>query len=99
VGKEGLPQGARPDLSVDGTIELERLNDVVFVSRPVFGQQDATIQLFKLEPDGKYANKVKVALGKSSVNTIQIMDGLKGGDVVILSDMSTYDSYDRIKLN
>jgi HlyD family secretion protein len=99
VGKDGLPPGSRPDLSVDGTIELARLNDVVYVSRPVFGQQDSTIQLFKLEPDGKYANKVKVALGKSSVNTIEIKDGLKVGDVVILSDMSTYDSYDRIKLN
>jgi HlyD family secretion protein len=99
VGKDGLPPGSRPDLSVDGTIELARLNDVVYVSRPVFGQQDSTIRLFKLEPDGKYANAVKVALGKSSVNTIEIKDGLKVGDVVILSDMSTYDSYDRIKLN
>ena len=99
VGKEGLPSGARPDLSVDGTIELERLNDVVYVQRPVFGQQDTTIRLFKLEPDGKYANQVKVALGRSSVNTIEIKDGLKVGDVVILSDMSTYDSYERIKLN
>jgi HlyD family secretion protein len=99
VGKEGLPSGARPDLSVDGTIELERLNDVVYVQRPVFGQQDTTIRLFKLEPDGKYANQVKVALGRSSVSTIEIKDGLKVGDVVILSDMSTYDSYDRIKLN
>jgi HlyD family secretion protein len=99
VGKDGLPPGARPDLSVDGTIELERLNDVVYVQRPVFGQQDTTIRLFKLEPDGKYANQVKVALGRSSVSTIEIKDGLKVGDVVILSDMSTYDSYDRIKLN
>ena len=99
VGKEGLPPGARPDLSVDGNIELERLNDVVYVSRPVFGQQDATIQLFKIEPDGKYANKVKVALGRSSVSTIEIKDGLKVGDVVILSDMSNWDAYDRIKLN
>jgi HlyD family secretion protein len=99
VGKDGLPQGARPDLSVDGTIELERLNDVVFVGRPVFGQQESTVQLFKLEPDGKYANKVKVVLGRSSVNTIEIKDGLKVGDQVILSDMSAYDSYDRIKLN
>jgi len=99
VGKDGLPPGARPDLSVDGTIEIERLNDVVYVSRPVFGQEDSTIRLFKLEPDGKYANAVKVALGKSSVNTIEIKDGLKVGDSVILSDMSQYDSYDRIKLN
>jgi HlyD family secretion protein len=99
LGKEGLPPGARPDLSVDGTIELERLNDVVFVQRPVFGQQDSTVQLFKLEPDGKYANKVKVALGRASVSTIEVKDGLKVGDVVILSDMSAYDTYDRIKLN
>lgn len=99
IGKEGLPDGARPDLSVDGTIELERLNDVVFIQRPVFGQQDSTVQLFKLESDGKYANKVKVALGRASVNTIEVKDGLKVGDVVILSDMSAYDTYDRIKLN
>jgi HlyD family secretion protein len=99
VGKEGLPDGARPDLSVDGTIELEHLNDVVFVQRPVFGQQDSTVQLFKLEADGKYANKVKVSLGRASVNTIEVKDGLKVGDTVILSDMSAYDSYDRIKLN
>ena len=99
-GKDAPAPGVlRPDLSVDGTIELERLNDVVFVGRPVFGQQDSTVQLFKLEPDGKYANKVKVALGRSSVNTIEIKDGLKVGDVVILSDMSAYDSYDRIKVN
>jgi len=99
VGKGGLPPGARPDLSVDGTIELERLNDVVYVSRPVFGQQDQTITLFKLEPDGKYANKVKVQLGRSSVNTIEIKDGLHVGDVVILSDMYNWDNVDRIKLN
>jgi HlyD family secretion protein len=100
MGKDAPPPGVlRPDLSVDGTIELERLNDVVFVGRPVFGQQDSTVQLFKLEADGKYANKVKVVLGKSSVNTIEIKDGLKVGDQVILSDMSAYDSYDRIKLN
>ena len=99
IGKEGLPAGARPDLSVDGTIELQRLNDVVYVQRPVFGQQDATVQLFKLEPDGKFANKVKVSLGRASVSTIEVKDGLKVGDVVILSDMSAYDTYDRIKLN
>jgi len=98
--KDRPPAGVlRPDLSVDGTIELERLNDVVFVGRPVFGQQDSTVTLFKLEPDGKYANKVKVVLGRSSVNTIEIKDGLKVGDQVILSDMSAYDSYERIKLN
>ena len=97
--KGTLPPGARPDLSVDGTIQLAKLDDVVYVGRPVFGQQDATVQLFKLEPDGKYANKVKVQLGRSSVNTIEIKDGLKVGDQVILSDMSQYDNYDRIRLN
>jgi len=100
MGKDAPAPGVlRPDLSVDGTIELERLNDVVFVGRPVFGQQDSTVSLFKLEADGKYANKVKVVLGRSSVNTIEIKDGLKVGDQVILSDMSAYDSYERIKLN
>ena len=97
--KGALPTGARPDLSVDGTIQLEKLDDVVYVGRPVFGQQDATVQLFKLEPDGKYANKVKVTFGRSSVNTIEVKEGLSVGDRVILSDMSSYDSYDRIKLN
>lgn len=97
--KGPLPLAARPDLSVDGTIQLEKLDDVVYVERPVFGQQDATVQIFKLEPDGKYANKVKVAFGRSSVNTIEVKDGLKVGDKVILSDMSAYDSYDRIRLN
>jgi len=97
--KGTLPPGARPDLSVDGTIQLAKLDDVVYVGRPVFGQQDSTVQLFKLEPDGKYAGKVKVQLGRSSVNTIEIKDGLKVGDQVILSDMSQYDNYDRIRLN
>jgi HlyD family secretion protein len=94
-----LPPSARPDLSVDGTIQLEKLTDVLFVGRPVFGQQDATVQLFKVEPDGKYANKVKVGFGRSSVNTIEVKNGLQIGDKVILSDMSAYDSYDRIRLN
>jgi len=94
-----LPPGSRADLSVDGTIQLEKLDDVVFVGRPVFGQENSTVTLFKLEPDGKYANKVKVTFGRSSVNTIEIKDGLQVGDRVILSDMSQYDQYDRIKLN
>lgn len=97
--KGPLPPAARPDLSVDGTIQLEKLDDVVYVGRPVFGQQDAVVQLFRVEPDGKYANKVKVAFGKSSVNTIEVKDGLQVGDKVILSDMSAYDGYDRIRLN
>src|SRR5215469_5674472 len=94
-----LPDSARPDLSVDGTIQLEKLANVVYVGRPVFGQQDASVQLFKVEPDGKFANKVKVTFGRSSVNTIEVKDGLQVGDKVILSDMSAYDSYDRIRLN
>jgi HlyD family secretion protein len=94
-----LPNGARPDLSVDGTIQLERLPDVLYVGRPAYGQENSTVQLFKLEPDGKYANKVKVTFGRSSVNTIEVKEGLKVGDRVILSDMSNYDNTDRIKLN
>ncbi|PWU07049.1 MAG: RND transporter [Terriglobia bacterium] len=97
--KGPFPAAARPDLSVDGTIQLEKLDNVVYVGRPVFGQQDATVQLFKVEPEGKYANKVKVAFGRSSVNTIEVKEGLQVGDKVILSDMSAYDSYDRIRLN
>lgn len=97
--KGPLPPVLRPDLSVDGTIQLQKLDDVVYVGRPVFGQQDSTVQLFKIDPDGKYASKVKVTFGRSSVNTIEVKDGLKVGDRVILSDMSAYDNYDRIKLN
>jgi HlyD family secretion protein len=94
-----LPQGARPDLSVDGTIEIERLADVVYVGRPVFGQPNSQITLFRLEADGKNADRVPVKLGRSSVNTIEIVDGLKVGDQVILSDMSTWDAQNRIRLN
>jgi multidrug efflux pump subunit AcrA (membrane-fusion protein) len=78
---------------------LEKLENVMHVGRPVFGQQDATVQIFKIEPDGKYAGKVKVTFGRTAVNTIEVKDGLKVGDRVILSDMSAYDNYDRIKLN
>lgn len=95
----GLPQGARPELSVDGTIEIERLPDVKFVDRPVSGEPDTTIGLFKIDPDGKGATRVNVKLGRASVNTIEVLDGLKVGDRVILSDMSQYDSYQRIRLN
>jgi len=94
-----LPAGARPDLSVDGTIELERLDDVVYMGRPVFGQAESTVSVFKIEPDGKYANKIQVTLGRASVNTIEVRKGLNVGDRVILSDMSAWDNYDRIKLN
>jgi HlyD family secretion protein len=94
-----LPPGARPDMSVDGTIQLEKLEDVVFVGRPVFGQPESTVSLFKIDPDGKGATRVQVKFGRSSVNTIEIRDGLKVGDQVILSDMSAWDQHDRIKLN
>lgn len=97
--KGALPPGARPDLSVDGTIQLEKLDNVVFVDKPVFGQENSTVQLFKVEPDEKFADKVKVTFGRSSVNTIEVKQGLNVGDKVILSDMSNYDNYDRIKLN
>ena len=90
--------GARPDLSVDGTIEIENLKDVLYVGRPVHGQSDSTIGLFKLNEDGSEATRVNVKLGRSSVNTIEILDGLKVGDKVILSDMSAWDNFDRIRL-
>ena len=95
---EALPNGARPDLSVDGTITLENLTNVLYVGRPVHGQSDSTIGLFKIIDDGSEAVRVNVKLGRSSVNTIEILDGLKVGDKVILSDMSAWDAFDRIRL-
>jgi HlyD family secretion protein len=94
-----LPVGAVPDLSVDGTIEIERLPDVVFVGRPVFGQPNSSVSLFKLDEDGKGASRVTVKLGRTSVNTIEVVEGLKVGDQVILSDMSGQDDKPRIRLN
>ena len=94
-----LPPGARPDLTVDGTIELERLNDVIYVSRPAFGQAQSTIKLFKLEDGGQSAVRVQVKLGRTSVTSVEILEGLQPGDQVILSDTSTLDSYERIRLN
>jgi HlyD family secretion protein len=94
-----LPRGARPDLSVDGTIELERLSDVVYVGRPAFGQPNTRVSLFKLVKDGKEAVRVQVRLGRTSVNEIEILEGLSVGDQVILSDMSAQDAYDRIRLD
>jgi HlyD family secretion protein len=94
-----LPPGAVPDLSVDGTIEIERLADVVFVGRPVFGQPNSQVGLFKLDEDGKGATRTTVKLGRSSVNTIEVTEGLKVGDQVILSDMSAQDQNPRIRLN
>jgi len=93
-----LPRGARPDLSVDGTIDLERLDDVLYVGRPAFGQENSTISLFKLDTDGKEAVRVPVKVGRESVNSIQIFEGLHEGDTVILSDMSRWDKTDRIRL-
>jgi HlyD family secretion protein len=94
-----LPKGARPDLSVDGTIDLEHLDDVLYVGRPAFGQENSTITLFKLDPDGKGAVRVPVKVGRASVNSIQILEGLSPGDNVILSDMSRSDNTDRIRLD
>jgi HlyD family secretion protein len=94
-----LPPGAVPDLSVDGVIEIERLPDVVFVGRPVFGQPNSSVSLFKLDEDQKGASRVTVKLGRAAVNTIEVVDGLKVGDLVILSDMSGQDDKPRIRLN
>ena len=94
-----LPKGARPDLSVDGTIDLERLDNVLFVGRPAFGQESSTISLFKLIPDGREALRVPVKVGRASVNSIQVIEGLHEGDTVILSDMSRWDNTDRIRLD
>jgi multidrug efflux pump subunit AcrA (membrane-fusion protein) len=92
-------EGERPDLSVDGTIDLQRLQDVLYVGRPAFGNEDSTISLFKLGADGKTATRVPVKVGRASVNAIQVLSGLNEGDVVILSDMSRWDNADRIRLD
>lgn len=94
-----LPKGARPELSVDGTIDLEQLNNVLYVGRPAFGQENSTISLFKLDADSKGAVRVPVKVGRASVNSIQILEGLHEGDTVILSDMSRNDNTDRIRLD
>ena len=102
-----LPPGAVPDLSVDGTIEIEHLDNVLYVGRPAFGQQDSTVSLFKILPNGKdpmtctgcEAVHQQVKLGRTSVNEVELLQGLNVGDVVVLSDMSRYDGFDRIRLN
>lgn len=94
-----LPKGARPDLTVDGTIELERLADVIFVGRPAQGQPESQISLFRLEADGVHASRVKVTLGRASVSTVEVRDGLQPGEQVILSDTSAWDASDRVRLN
>jgi len=93
-----LPKGAPPDLSVDGTIEIEKLKDAIHVGRPAFAQPNSTVGIFKLDPDGKGASLVQVKLGRASVNSIEIISGLQPGDKVILSDMSTWDAFNRIRL-
>jgi HlyD family secretion protein len=96
---EPLPTGARQDMSVDGTIELQRLENVLYVQHPAFGQENSTVTLFKISADGTEASRVQVKFGRASVNFIEIVEGLQVGDKVILSDMSAWDSYDRIRLN
>jgi multidrug resistance efflux pump len=93
-----LPAGAVPDLSVDGTVDLERMANVLLVTRPAFGEEKSTIAIFKLERDGKTASRVQVVVGRSSVNSVEILEGLQEGDAVILSDMSRWDQYERIRL-
>ena len=93
-----LPKGARPDLSVDGTVDLERMDNVLYVGRPAFGQENSTISLFKVGSDGQGALRVPVKVGRASVNSIQVIEGLREGDTVILSDMSRWDNTDRIRL-
>ena len=93
-----LPRGSRPDLTVDGTIELERMDDVLFVGRPVFGQEESVVSLFRVEADGTHAFRTRVSLGRASVNTIEVLDGLQPGDRVVLSDMSTWDQFDRVRI-
>ena len=95
---ENLPPSARPDLSVDGNVIIDRLEDVVYVGRPTFGQANSRVSLFRLTPDGEYAERVTVMLGASSVNEIEIREGLVPGDIVILSDMSRYDGSDRVRI-
>jgi HlyD family secretion protein len=92
-----LPPGARPDLSVDGTIQLEKLDNIIYVGRPAFGQENSTVTIFKVLPTGE-AHATKVKLGRASVNTIEVIEGLQPGDQVILSDMSQFDAFDRVQL-
>jgi len=100
VALEGaLPPGAAPDLTVDGTVELERLDDVIYISRPAFGQAQSTIKMFKLGDDGQTAARVQVKLGRSSVSAVEILEGLQPGDRVIISDTSSMDAFDHIRLN
>jgi hypothetical protein len=96
---EPLPAGARPDQSVDGTIEIQNMTNVLFVARPVHGEPNSTVGLFKVFNQGTEGQRVQVKLGRGSVNTIEIVDGLKEGDAVILSDMANYDNVERIQFS
>jgi len=93
-----LPASARPDLSVDGNVIIDQLDEITFVGRPTFGQPNQRVSIFKMTPDGEYADRVTIQLGASSVNDIQVLEGLQAGDVVILSDMSRWDGFDRVKI-
>ena len=93
-----LPEGARPDLSVVGTVEIERLTDILYVGRPVFASNESTVEVFKVVEDGKYAIRSRVELGRSSVSTIEVLEGLAVGDEIILSDMSQWDEQDKLRL-
>ena len=96
--EDSLPRGAVPDLSVDGTIEIQKLEDILYSGRPAFGSGSGTVGIFKLEPGGEYAVRVQVELGRSSVNTIEIIRGLEVGDRIILSDMTQYANVDRVRI-
>jgi HlyD family secretion protein len=99
VALEGqLPRGARPDLTVDGIIEIDRVDNALFMGRPAYGQANGTVGIFRLVEDGKYAERVNVKLGRSSVNTIEVLGGLKEGDKVIISDMSRWDAVERVRI-
>ena len=94
-----LPRGARPDLTVDGTIDLERLENVIYVGRPVFGREQSVVILFKLDPDSDDAVRTRVSLGRAAVSFIEVLDGLQPGDQVVLSDLSQWDAFERVRLN
>jgi multidrug resistance efflux pump len=93
-----LPRGARPDLSVDGTVDIERLTNVMYVSRPAYGQAESTVSMFRLAPAGAEAQRTQVRLGRGSASTVEVISGLKPGDIVILSDMSQYDGSEKVRL-
>ena len=93
-----LPREARPDLGVDGTVELERIDDALYVGRPLYGQGDATVTLFKVQPGTGYATRVRARFGRTSVNTIEVVEGLSAGDEIILSDTKEWDAFDRLRV-